>query len=169
MLGVFDLASNFSLELTAAAVRTPVFSSPVLAHEWLATGNVRSPFPQVSAPGVTLGTPANYVIRVRRVFVSIVAAAVASLALAVPAGADADDDNYLDLINSSGLGCGQGPFACPTGDTDMIQIGRAICRQLTHGNSSLAVSQAIMRQKPGVQPDMVVRLVAAAKTAYCPS
>jgi hypothetical protein len=42
----------------------------------------------------------------------------------------------------------------------MIQIGRAICRQLPHGNSSLAVSQAIMRQKPGVQPDMIVRLVA---------
>jgi hypothetical protein len=51
----------------------------------------------------------------------------------------------------------------------MIQIGHAICRQLTHGNSSLAVSQAIIRQKPGVQPDMVVRLVAAAKSAYCPT
>jgi hypothetical protein len=51
----------------------------------------------------------------------------------------------------------------------MIQVGRAICRQLTHGNSSLAVSQAILRQKPGVQPDMVVRLVAIAKTAYCPT
>jgi hypothetical protein len=85
------------------------------------------------------------------------------------AGADTTDDNYLNLINTNGLGCGQGPFACPNGDSDMIQVGRAICRQLTHGNSSLAVSQAIMRQKPGVQPDIVVRLVAAAKTAYCPT
>jgi hypothetical protein len=106
---------------------------------------------------------------VKRVLVSIVVAATASLALAGTAGADANDDNYLELINGSGLGCGQGPFACPTGDSDMIQIGRAICRQLTHGNSSLAVSQAIMRQKPGVPPDKVVRLVAAAKAAYCPS
>jgi hypothetical protein len=31
------------------------------------------------------------------------------------------------------------------------------------------VSQQIMRQKPGVQPELVVRLVAAAKTSYCPT
>ena len=103
------------------------------------------------------------------VFVSIVAAAAASLAFAGAAGADTADENYLNLITSSGLGCGQGPFECPTGDSDMIQIGRAICRQLTHGNSSLAVSQAILRQKPGVQPDTVARLVAISKAAYCPS
>jgi len=112
---------------------------------------------------------AIYGVRVKGVFISMVAAAAASLAFAGVAGANTEDDTYLNLINSSGLGCGQGPFACPTGDSDMIQIGRAICRQLTHGNSSLAVSQAIIRQKPGVQPDMVVRLVAAAKTAYCPT
>ena len=113
--------------------------------------------------------PPFMVFPVRGVFVSIVVAVVASLAFVAVAGADTDDENYLKLINASGLGCGQGPFSCPTGDSDMIQIGRAICRQLTHGNSSLAVSQAIIRQKPGVQPDMVVRLVAAAKTAYCPT
>jgi hypothetical protein len=115
------------------------------------------------------GRPAIYGVRVKGVFISMVVAAAASLAFAGVAGANTEDDTYLNLINSSGLGCGQGPFACPTGDSDMIQIGRAICRQLTHGNSSLAVSQAIIRQKPGVQPDMVVRLVAAAKTAYCPT
>ena len=109
------------------------------------------------------------VFAVKGVFISFVAVAVASLAFAGPAAADPVDDNYLTLINASGLGCGQGPFPCPTGDTDMIQVGRAICRQLTHGNSSIAVSQAIMRQKPGVQPDMVVRLVAIAKAAYCPT
>ena len=85
------------------------------------------------------------------------------------ASADTTDDTYLEMINASGLGCGQGPFACPNGESDMIQIGRSICRQLTHGNSSLAVSQQILRQKPGVQPEMVVRVVAIAKTAYCPT
>jgi len=115
------------------------------------------------------GRAAIYGVPVKGVFVSIVVAAAASLAFVGVAGADTDDENYLNLINASGLGCGQGPFSCPTGDSDMIQIGRAICRQLTHGNSSLAVSQAIIRQKPGVQPDMVVRLVAIAKTAYCPT
>jgi hypothetical protein len=109
------------------------------------------------------------VFAVKGVFISFVAAAVASLFFAGPAAADPADDNYLTLINASGLGCGQGPIACPTGDADMIQVGRAICRQLTHGNSSIAVSQAIMRQRPGVQPDAIVRLVAIAKSAYCPS
>jgi hypothetical protein len=117
------------------------------------------------APGPTT----IYGVRVKGVLVSIVVAAAASLAFAGVAGATTEDDNYLNLINASGLGCGQGPFSCPTGDSDMIQVGRAICRQLTHGNSSLAVSQAILRQKPGVQPDMVVRLVAAAKASYCPT
>jgi len=115
------------------------------------------------------GRAAIYGVSVKGVFVSIVVAAAASLAFVGVAGADTNDENYLNLINASGLGCGQVPFSCPTGDSDMIQIGRAICRQLTHGNSSLAVSQAIIRQKPGVQPDMVVRLVAIAKTAYCPT
>jgi Protein of unknown function (DUF732) len=115
------------------------------------------------------GRATVYGVPVQGVFVSIVVAAAASLAFAGLAGADTNDDTYLNLINSSGLGCGQGPFDCPTGDSDMIQIGRAICRQLTHGNSSLAVSQAIIRQKPGVQPEMVVRLVAVAKSAYCPT
>ena len=105
----------------------------------------------------------------RGVFVPIVVAAAASLVFGGVAGADTADDNYLSLINASGLGCGQGPFSCPTGDSDMVQIGRAICRQLTHGNSSLAVSKQILRQKPGVQPDVVARLVAIAKTAYCPT
>ncbi len=115
------------------------------------------------------GPAAIYCVPVKRVFVSIVVAMAASLAFAGLAGADTNDENYLNLINASGLGCGQGPFSCLNGDSDMVQIGRAICRQLTHGNSSLAVSQQIIRQKPGVQPDMVVRLVAAAKTAYCPT
>jgi hypothetical protein len=117
----------------------------------------------------TPGRDAIYGVPVKGVFVSIVVAAAASLAFVGVAGADTNDENYLNLINASGLGCGPGPFSCPTGDSDMIQIGRAICRQLTHGNSSMAVSQAIIRQKPGVQPDMVVRLVAVAKTAYCPT
>ena len=124
-----------------------------------------------SRPGLKSHRAAIYGDLVRGGFVSIVVAAAASLAFACPAGADtaADDQAYVNLINANGLGCGQGPFSCPNGDSDMVQIGRAICRQLTHGNSSLAVSQAILRQKPGVQPDVVVRLVAAAKTSYCPT
>ena len=63
---------------------------------------------------------AIYGVPVKGVFVSIVVAAAASLAFVGVAGADTDDENYLNLINASGLGCGQGPFSCPTGDSDMI-------------------------------------------------
>jgi hypothetical protein len=106
---------------------------------------------------------------VRNGFVSIVVAVAAALAFACPAGADTDpsDQAYLDLLNANGLGCGQGPFACPTGDADLVQIGKSICRQLTHGNSSLAVAQQIIRQKPGVPQDTIVKFVAAAKSSYC--
>jgi hypothetical protein len=128
-----------------------------------------APLLESSRPGLKSRRAAIYGGLVRGAFVSIVVAAAASLAFAGAAGADSVDQSYLDLINANGLGCGQGPFSCPNGDSDMVQIGRSICRQLTHGNSSLAVSQAILRQKPGVQPDMVVRLVAASKTAYCPT
>jgi hypothetical protein len=51
----------------------------------------------------------------------------------------------------------------------MIAIGHAICKQLSRGNSMLSVEQQIVRQKPGIQPDMVVHLVVASKTAYCSS
>jgi uncharacterized protein DUF732 len=95
-------------------------------------------------------------------------ALVASLAFAGTAGADAGDQQYLNLVNAAGLGCGQGPFDCPNGDASMIAIGRSICKQLGRGNSTLSIEQLIMRQKPAMQPDAVVSLVTAAKTAYCP-
>jgi hypothetical protein len=92
-----------------------------------------------------------------------------SLTFAVQADADAGDQQYLNLIKAAGLSCGEGPFDCPTGDGDMIAIGHAICKQLSRGNSMLSVEQQIIRQKPGIQPDMVVHLVVASKTAYCSS
>src|SRR5262249_41518686 len=113
--------------------------------------------------------PPSTVSGVRGVLIPFVAATAASLVFAGTASADAQDDNYLSLIKAAGLGCGQGPFECPTGDSDMISIGRAICRQLTHGNSTLAVSQAIMRQKPDVPPETIARIVAISKAAYCAS
>lgn len=96
------------------------------------------------------------------------AVCAASVVAASPASADAGDDQYLSALEDSGLGCGQGPFACPTGDADMIQIGHSICRQL-RSNSQLAVAQAILRGKPGMPPGQAVALVSAAKAAYCPS
>jgi radical SAM superfamily enzyme len=106
---------------------------------------------------------------VRVVAVSVAGAVLtaASLIFAAQADADAGDQQYLDQIKAAGLSCGQGPFGCPNGDGDMIAIGHSICKQLSRGNSMLSVEQQIIRQKPGIQPDMVVRLVVASKNAYC--
>jgi phage tail protein X len=105
----------------------------------------------------------------RGVFIAIVLALSAtSIVAAGPAWGDSNDDHYLDVLKSSGLGCGQGAFECTTGDEDMIQIGHAICRQMHGGNSQLSVVQAVMRQKPGLQAQQAVLLVSTAKAAYCP-
>ena len=96
------------------------------------------------------------------------AIAAASLIAAGPAAADLSDDHFLELLNANGLGCGQGPITCPIGDSDVIRMGRAICRQMHGGNSKLSIAQAIIRAKPGLQPAQAVTLVSAAETAYCP-
>jgi hypothetical protein len=106
---------------------------------------------------------------VRGIFVTVVTAVcAASVVAASPASADSNDDQFIAALESSGLGCGQGPFECTTGDADMIQIGHSICRQL-RGNSQLAVAQAIMRGKPGMPPEQAVKLVSLSKGAYCSS
>jgi hypothetical protein len=106
---------------------------------------------------------------VRGMLAAIVIAVSAALVGAVgPASADSGDAQYLAALKASELGCGQGPFDCPTGDVDMIQIGHSICRQL-RGNSQAAIAQAILRGKPGMPPGQAVALVSAAKSAYCPS
>lgn len=97
-----------------------------------------------------------------------VAASVASLTVAAPARADADDQRYLELLEANSLGCGQTAIECPMGDDSMIGVGHAICRQLHGGNSARSVGAQIVRNRPGVQPDQAAKLVIAAETAYCP-
>jgi hypothetical protein len=109
------------------------------------------------------------VVDVRGVSILIATAmAAASVYAAAPAAADANDDHFLELLNANGLGCGQGPFTCPIGDSDMIRMGRTICRQMRGANSKLSITQAIIRAKPGIQPAQAVTLVAVAEAAYCP-
>lgn len=89
-------------------------------------------------------------------------------AVAGPARADTGDQQYLDLLKSSGLSCDQNVFSCPDGDASMISFGHQICRQLHGGNSARSLSTVIVRSQPSVQPDQAVKLVVAAKAAYCP-
>jgi hypothetical protein len=108
-------------------------------------------------------------IHVRGIFVAVVVAmSPVSLAVAGSAHADANDQQYLNVLNANGLGCAQALFQCPQGDDSMIGIGHAICRQLHGGNSERAIGAQIVRSRPGVQPDQAARLVIAAEAAYCP-
>jgi hypothetical protein len=106
---------------------------------------------------------------VQRFWMAIVVACSAVVfAAAGPARADIGDQQYLDLLKTSGLSCDQNVFDCPDGDASMISLGHQICRQLHGGNSARSLSSQIVRSKPSVQPDQAVKLVVAAKTAYCP-
>lgn len=98
----------------------------------------------------------------------VVACWAVALPLAGPARADTGDQQYLDLLKSMGLSCDQNVFSCPDGDATLISFGRQICRQLHGGNSARSLSTMIVRSQPTVQTDQAVKLVAAAKTAYCP-
>ncbi len=99
----------------------------------------------------------------------VVACSAVMVTVAGPARADASDQQYLDLLKATGLSCDQNVFSCPDGDATMISFGRQICRQLHGGNSARSLSTMITRSQPTVQPDQAVKLVYAAKTAYCPS
>lgn len=106
---------------------------------------------------------------VRTVFAAIVVALSAvSIAAANPAAADTNDQQFLQVLAANGLDCGQGAFECSEGDTDMIQVGRSICRQMHGGNSKLSIAQQIMRRKPNIPPAQAVVLVSASEAAYCP-
>src|ERR1700709_1089822 len=100
---------------------------------------------------------------VRGVFVVIATAVVAALLAATPATADSNDDQFIKVLNANGLGCGQGAFTCAIGDSDMVSVGHAICRQVRGGNSELSVEQAILRAKPGLQPAQALKLVPASE------
>lgn len=91
-----------------------------------------------------------------------------SIAVASPARADANDQQYLEILKANDVSCGQTALDCPQGDESMIATARAICRQLHGGNSARSVGTAIVRSAPGVQPDQAAKLVGAAETAYCP-
>lgn len=99
----------------------------------------------------------------------VVVLAAGWLSVAPPAGADTNDQQYLELLKASGLSCDQAVLPCPAGDASMIAIGHSICRQLHGGNSVRSLGTQIVRSQPTVQPEQAVKLVVAAQTAYCPA
>jgi hypothetical protein len=97
----------------------------------------------------------------------VVACSSVMLAVAGPAGAEGNDQQYLDLLKANNLACGQTAFECPLGDASMIAVGHQICTQLK-ANSKRSIASLITKNRPGVQPEQAITLVLAAETAYCP-
>jgi hypothetical protein len=97
----------------------------------------------------------------------IVACSSVMLAVAGPARAEGNDQQYLDLLKANNLACGQTAFECPLGDASMIAVGHQICTQLK-ANSKRSIASLITKNKPGVEPQQAITLVLAAETAYCP-
>lgn len=88
--------------------------------------------------------------------------------LSAPAAyADTIDQQYLDTLATYQLGCGQGAFDCPDGDSTMIQMGHAICHELDT-RTELSVAAQIMRSKAGFGHDQATELMGAAEQSYCP-
>jgi hypothetical protein len=106
---------------------------------------------------------------VQRISLAVVVACFSAVFLTVagPARADANDQQYLDLLKANNLACGQSAFECPLGDDSMISVGHQICTQLK-ANSKRSIASLIVKNKPGVDPQQATMLVLAAETAYCP-
>ena len=97
----------------------------------------------------------------------IVACSSVMFAVAAPAHAEGNDQQFLDLLKANNLACGQTVFDCPEGDASMIAVGHQICTQLK-ANSKRSIASLIAKNRPGIQPQQAITLVVAAETAYCP-
>jgi hypothetical protein len=97
----------------------------------------------------------------------MVACSSVTLAVAAPAHAEGNDQQFLDLLKANNLACGQTAFECPEGDASMIAVGHQICTQLK-ANSRRSIASLIAKNRPGIQPQQAITLVVAAETAYCP-
>jgi hypothetical protein len=82
-------------------------------------------------------------------------------------GPNSNDQRFLDILTVNRLGCGQGAFDCPDGDSDMIKIGHAICQELLSGTPEVSVEAQAIRHQAGFGRDQAVELVGAAEAAYC--
>jgi hypothetical protein len=95
--------------------------------------------------------------------------ALVAMLLAAPAHANSGDQQYLDTLTTYQLGCRQGAFDCPDGDSTMIQMGHAICHELLGGRTEVSVAAQVMRTKAGFGRDQAIELISTAEQSYCPT
>jgi hypothetical protein len=93
--------------------------------------------------------------------------ALLGLVLAPDAKADAED--YIDYLDSHGLGCGQGAFKCKS-DADLIEVGRSVCYDIDKNGQTPneAADKVLSITDDYVNKIQSTELVAAAVVNFCP-
>jgi hypothetical protein len=93
--------------------------------------------------------------------------ALLGLVLAPDAKADAKD--YIDYLDSHGLGCGQGTLKCKS-DTDLTEVGRSVCYDIDkNGQTPNEAADKLLSITDGYFNRLQsTELVAAAVVHFCP-
>ena len=93
--------------------------------------------------------------------------ALLGLVLAPDAKADAED--YIDYLDSHGLGCGQGALKCKS-EADLIEVGRSVCYDIdNNGQTPNEAADKLLSITDGyVNKIQSTELVAAAVINFCP-
>jgi hypothetical protein len=93
----------------------------------------------------------------------------ALLGLVLAPDAKADAEEYIDYLDSHGLGCGQGALKCKS-DADLIEVVRSVCYDIDkNGQTPNEVADKLLSITDGyVNKIQSMELVAAAVVNLCP-
>jgi Protein of unknown function (DUF732) len=92
-------------------------------------------------------------------FVALASVAVV-IGFAVPAHADAADDQFLATIKAAGI-----TFGDPS---KVISAGKWVCKMSGQGSQMADLVKTIQAQNPGLTGDNAARFTAIAANTYCP-
>ena len=85
----------------------------------------------------------------------------ALIGMAAPAHADSNDDQFLSLLEASGI-----TFQSPD---RVIATGRLVCKLADQGKQMQDVVNIIQSSNPGLHGDNAARFTAIAVDSYCPN
>jgi hypothetical protein len=95
-----------------------------------------------------------------RLLTAVGALLTAASAFAAPAGADPNDDNFIDALNHAGIDFGQPGNA--------MAVGESICPMLAQPGGSFAAAASSVAHR-GMSPQMAQMFTTIAIQTYCPA
>jgi hypothetical protein len=101
---------------------------------------------------------------------TLIAGAVAALAFGTAtAQADSSDQAFLTLLARKGISCTEAYATCSNGQSDLIQMGHAICSDLRRGRDPVTEVESLTEATHGnLNNSQVAYMVGASISAYCP-